>query len=226
MARRKSPEQIQEQHLATLGPGLGPDYHALYNEVTWLHAKWQQYRILFAESAERIELLNSVSGFFFQVIRDVLWNDVLLHLARLTDPPQSMQKNNLTIRRLPALIDHAKLSDEVRALIEVAEKRASFARTWRNKHLAHRDHLLAVDSAAEPLPGISRKNMEEALSAIRAVLNKIEDHYWNSQVAFEHFLAFDDAETLVHYLRAGVEAEARRRERLSEGRPLAEDLEA
>lgn len=223
MARRKSAEQIREEHLSTLGPKLGPDYQALYNEVTWLHAKWQQYRILFAESSERLELLNSVAGFFFRVTQEVLWDDIVLHLARITDPPQSRGKDNLTITRLPTLIDHAGLSEEVSVLITVVLEKASFARTWRNRKLAHRDHLLAVGAIAEPLPGISRENMESALAAIRAVLNKIEGHYWDSHIAFERFLAADDAETLVFYLETATRALARRRERLSAGRPLPED---
>lgn len=100
MAENKTAEQVRNEHLQVLGPTLGPLYHALYNEVTWLHAKWKQYRLLFAESQERVDLLNDVAGFFFLLIQDVLWEDIILHIARLTDPPQSVGKDNLTLLRL------------------------------------------------------------------------------------------------------------------------------
>lgn len=64
MAENKTADQVRDEHLRTLGPPLGPLYDALYNEVVWLHAKWNQYRILYAESPKRLELLNRTAGFF------------------------------------------------------------------------------------------------------------------------------------------------------------------
>ncbi len=78
MTQHKTADQVRDEHLRTLGPTVGPLYDALYNEVTWLHAKWNQYRILFAESPERVELLNRVAGFFFRTIQNVIWEDVLM----------------------------------------------------------------------------------------------------------------------------------------------------
>ncbi len=225
MAENKAAEQVRDEHLQALGPTLGPLDHALHAEVTWLHAKWKQYRILFAESPERIELLNGVAGFFFHVIQKVLWEDVVIHIARLTDPPKSVGKDNLTLLRLAAAVQVPALSLEITNLVEQARTDAEFARVWRNRHLAHRDLELAVDDRATPLPGISRENMERALAAVREVLNKIEGHFWQSEVAFTHFLARDDAESLTYYLKVAVDAESRQRERLLQGRAVPEDFE-
>ena len=224
MAESKTVEQVRDEHLQVLGPIVGPLYHALYGEVTWLHAKWKQYRILFAESPERIELLNGVAGFFFRVIQDVLWEDVLLHIARLTDPPRSVGRDNLTLLRLTGLVQERAPFLEVANLVEQARMAADFARVWRNRHLAHRELALAFDDRATPLPEISREKVEHALAAIRAVLNKIEGHYWQKVVAFVDFLAHDDAENLVYYLKVTSDAESRQRERLLKGGPLPEDL--
>src|SRR5437867_12009636 len=113
MSESKTAEQVRDERLQVLGRIVGPLYHALYGEVTWLHAKWKQYRILFAESPERIELLNGVAGFFFRVIQDVLWDDVLLHIVRLTDPPRSVGKDNLTLFRLAESVQERALVLEV-----------------------------------------------------------------------------------------------------------------
>jgi hypothetical protein len=210
MAQSKTAQQVRDEHLSVLGPDLGSLYHALYNEVTWLHAKWNQYRILFAESPGRIELLNDVAGFFFGVIQDVLLEDVVLHLARLTDPPQSVGKDNLTLSRLAETVKEPALSVEVKNLAEQAKAAADFARDWRNRHLAHRDLALAVDDRATPLPGISREKIDRALAGAGAVLNKIESHFWQSEVAFAQFIQpLGDAESLAHYLQVAVDAEGR-----------------
>ena len=37
MSGHKTHEQVREEHNEVLGPVLGPLYHGLYEEVTWLH---------------------------------------------------------------------------------------------------------------------------------------------------------------------------------------------
>jgi hypothetical protein len=212
MAENKTAAAVRDEHIQALGPTLGPLYHTLYNEVIWLHAKWKQYRILFGESPERVELLNSVAGFFFGVIEQVLWEDTILHIARLTDSLQSVGEDNLTLLRLAETVQDPTLAEEVKKLVEQAQSAAVSARIWRNKHLAHRDLALALDPRAEPLPGISRKQMEDALASMRKILNKIEVHYLRSEVAFEEFLAHTDAECLAYYLKVAVDAESQRRQ--------------
>jgi hypothetical protein len=224
MGARRSAEEVEQERLNVLGPDLGPIYYALYEEVTWLHAKWKQYRQLYA-TPETVDLLNRIAGFFFRVVQDVLWEDIVLHVARLSDPPKSMGKANLTLRRLPEVIQLQELAAEVKNLVEEVQRESAFAREWRNRRLAHRDLSLALDFEAEPLQGVSRDQMERALSAIRAVLNKVQGRFWKSEVAFQHFLAHDDAAALTYYLGVAAKAEDRSRERLSQGRPLPEDLE-
>lgn len=212
MAKKETAEQDRDNYLQVLGPTLGPLYYALYHEVAWLHAKWGQYRILFAQSQERVELLNRIAGFFFSVIQRALWEDVVLHIARLTDPPQSLGKDNLTLLRLTAALQIPELVPEIENLVRQARADAEFARVWRNRNLAHLDLDLAMDRAT-PLPRISRANIEQALGAVRAVLNRIEGHFFRREVGFALFIAHDDAENLVYYLKSAVDAEDREREK-------------
>ncbi len=116
MGEHKSAEEVLEQHLQDMGTELGVVYNALTNDVAWVHAKWNQYRHLYAHSPERIVVLNQAAGHFFGVMQDSLLEDIVLHLARLTDPPRSVGKDNLTLQRLPALIPDVQLAAEVKAL--------------------------------------------------------------------------------------------------------------
>lgn len=226
MGSHKTADEVRAEQLVVLGVDLGIFYGALQSEVTWCHAKWQQYRTLFGHSEGRVNLLNESAGFFFKIVQDVLWEDVLLHLARLTDPPKSAGKPNLTIHRLPDLISDAVLAEDVRRLAESASLKCAFAREWRHRHLAHRDLDLALNRVhALPLPSVSRQAVTEATAAIASVLNRVESHYFDSQVAFEHFVAHDDANALVYYLARAVRSEQRQRERFAKGKPTPEDLE-
>src|SRR3990172_1790101 len=138
----RSPDEVEADRLKVLGPDLGPLFHALDNEVSWIHGKWKEFRRLYA-FPKTVELLNGVAPFFFRVVQDTLWHDVLLHVARLTDPPKSMGKPNLTLLRLSDALPTGPLADEVRRMVELAGTKASFARDWRNRHLAHSDLHLA-----------------------------------------------------------------------------------
>jgi hypothetical protein len=226
MGEELSAEQVREKHLRDMGPELGSVYNALDRDVTWLHAKWNQYRQLYARSPERIALLNRVAGHFFGVIQDTLFEDILLHLARLTDPAKSVGKENLTLKNLPELVKDSRLSAELKGLVETALKASKSARAWRNRRLAHRDLALALATASDPLPGISRDEVEAALLAIRDVLNRLAAHYWNSETAYQHFIASGgEADSLVYYLHKGTQAQERRMERFRLGKALPEDLE-
>jgi len=226
MTRELSAEQVREKHLRDMGQDLGLVYHELSNEVAWLHAKWNQYRQLFGHSPKRVDLLNSAASHFFRIVQDALWDDIILHLARLMDPLRSSGKTNLTLRRLPGVIPDPNLKREVEKLIEAALTTSSFARDWRNRKLAHIDLELALETGVEPLAGVSREKIEGALAAFRAVLNKLATIYWESETAYEHFIASGgEGDSLVYYLRLGLKAEENRMERLKAGRPLPEDFD-
>lgn len=186
MAEHKSAEQVLEQRIRAMGIDLGTLYHALTNDVAWVHAKWDQYQQLYMHSPERITLLNSVAGAFFGIMQDTLFESVILHLARLIDPPQSMGKDNLTLRRLPAVISNEPLRVKVADFIETTQVACEAARAWRNRRLAHRDLGLALATATEPLPGISYATINTALAAMAAVLNCLEGHYWHAETIYEH----------------------------------------
>ena len=225
MADYRSAEEVEQRHLQALGPTLGPLYYGLHNEVTWLHAKWLEYRKLYGKSEKRIELLNETAAFFFRVVQDALWENVLLHIARLTDPPIQGKFKNLTLLCLPDAVADQALADDLRDLVGASLNQSQFAREWRNKRLAHNDLALAVDAKATPLPGVSRQNVEEALASFRQIMNRLYGAFFQSEVAFDHFLTDKGADALVHCLAVAVRFDERQMERFRHGKPLPEDLE-
>src|SRR5262245_5067007 len=122
-----------------MGTRLGPLFHALTNEVIWLHAKWLEFQKLYNTSKERFELMNQTGGFFFGVIQRVLWDDILLHIGRLTDDPGSNGEERLVISRLKGQIQDHALAAQIRPLLKAVNSRAEVVRDERNRRLAHLD---------------------------------------------------------------------------------------
>jgi hypothetical protein len=178
-------EDAKTRNIEKMGEALGNQYSALWQEVASLYTKWGEYVELFGTGPSRVDLLNQAAPAFFRLVQDSLWDDVLLHLARLTDPPQSVGKSNLTICNLLHLATHPRTQKTLPALVHAAVEKARFSRDWRNRRIAHRDLQLSLDGSASPLALASRQHVKDALSTIVAVLNEIEIVYMDSQTFFE-----------------------------------------
>ena len=50
--------------------------------------------------------MNKIAPEFFSIVQNALWENALLHIARLTDPQKSRGKPNLSILSMIELIDH------------------------------------------------------------------------------------------------------------------------
>jgi hypothetical protein len=223
----RNAEQAREHHIVVMGQELGNLYSALWQQLTWLHQKWGDYVALFGTNPERIALLNQTGPTFFRTVQDCLWEDTLIHLARITDPPRSAGRDNLTIKQLPPLLSDQAKRAELEALIASAVASTTFARDWRNRRIAHRDLLLSLQHPTEPLAQASRAHVTEALDAFGKVLNYISLQYLGSTTMFEFAAepAAGGATSMLFYLRAGREAELERRERVKSGKFRPNDLE-
>lgn len=207
-----SPEEVRAGVIEAMEASLGALYDILSNQVTWVHLKWQEYRALFGTSQERINFLNDAASAFFGDLQDMFWNDVLLHLCRLTDPPKSSGKPNLTIACLLPLIEDADVREKAKGLFQHARDKTGFAREWRNRRVAHREFPDAIKADTRSLTPGSRQNVEDALAAIRSLMNCIETHYLKSTVLYEHSVgALGGVDTLLRCLEKGVEERRNRR---------------
>jgi hypothetical protein len=202
----ESAEQARERHIRDMGPELGGIYHALWREVTKLHIRWNLYREIYAHSPERYALLYQAAGHFFEVVEEVLYDDVFLGLMRIADS----RRDTLSLRNLVKRVPDRALAKELNKLIGKAETACKPIKTHRDKRIAHirREHTLAGGFDRVP----SRAKVEDALGAVRRVMNRLEAHYWGSEEyereGYEHSFstAGGGADALVYYLRKGMKA--------------------
>jgi len=216
-------EEAKQEHLEKFGDKLGSLFHELWNEIVWLHIKWAEYLELFGKAPSRIDLLNQSAPMFFRLVQDTLWENVLLHIARLTDPPKSSGKNNLSIQCLSSLVDE-EIKEIITKQITNAKEKTNFCRDWRNRHIAHCDLKLAMGEQSEPLKPASRAVVKDALKSIAKVLNTISEYYVKSTIVFDSINEPGGAEGMLYVLDDGIKADIERRKRVESGKYLPEDL--
>ena len=214
-ASHRTAEAAKAEHVRLMGDDLGTIYSALWQEVAWVHGKWSDFVALFGTKESRVDLLNAAAPAFCRLVQDSIWENVLLHIARLTDPPATAKKQNLTIQRLPALVNPAKSRTLVDSKVQAALQACAFARDWRNRHIAHSDLDLKVSETAKPLEFASRQSVMLALGALSDVLNAVAAEYFDSTSFFDTLDG--DALALLYVIDDGLRADAQRRQRLRNG---------
>lgn len=188
------------------------DLHSrLSDDLTWLCLHWKEYAKLFAESQKRVDLLNKTAPNFFVHFEDLIWQTTFLGLCRLTDPPKSVGKDNLSITRLSAAVDDESLAIRLEPAIVQALDAATFARDWRNRRFAHRSLELVRDPEVKPLASASRTDIDGAIDRISAVLNMVSVHYSGVHHDYSGVIAaFEGSDALIYFLSSGLEAEESR----------------
>lgn len=219
----RTAEQALAENIRTMGKDLGELYSALWQEVAWVHSKWAEYVQLFGVKESRIDLLNRAAPRFARLLQDSLWEDVLLHIARLTDPPKSMGKSNLSIQALAPHVSDPTVRGEIEKLVSEAVARSDFCRDVRNRHLAHRDLLLALARGAEPLKAGSRSSVRAVLQTLSSTLNALAKYYLDSTTMFDFETGAGGSLSLLYVIDDGIRADDQRRARLKDGKVRPED---
>jgi hypothetical protein len=225
MSNQKTPEEVKKEYIDIMGEPLGKFFNALWQEVAWLYTKWNEYVALYGTKPSRIDLMNKAAPRFFRIVQDSLWEVTLLHIARLTDPPKSAGKDNLSIKRIPQLLSDQKLIKAVEAKIEIASQKSEFCRDWRNRRIAHRDLKLAIEEGINPLKPASRKMVKEALDSIADVLNIVTQYYKESTTIFDAPNDSGGGESLLYVIDDGLKWDEEKTKRIQRGDIREEDYQ-
>jgi len=182
-------------------------YVEIWQEVVWVHSKWNIFLQLYSDS-ETIALLNNTAPSYFRICQDVLLDDIMLSICRLTDPAQTGGKTNLSLRRLVDNIEankNDKLKDIVKKILDLAEPNFEFARDHRNRRIAHNDLQTRMKTHLEPLSSYTNDKVNDALKNIGNVMNVVQHHYESSETLYSHCISPDDGNDLLYWLRKGYD---------------------
>ena len=189
-------------------------FRSIAFEVMWLHAEWDNYCQLFEDKAQQRAILDGTAPACFRIIHHCIKTDIYLSLARLTDPPASAGRANLSLRRLMILLTEAgysTIADRCRQDLDALLIVCRPIRARRNRRLAHADMATLLSPHNQPLPVIPPPIVNQALSHIRVILNTVEGCFKDSETAYQAVTLRGEAKALLLFLRKGLEASERDR---------------
>jgi hypothetical protein len=188
------------------------EYRALRRQLYWLCWTWQDYKGLFS-SEENFDLMCMIVGGLANVIRVSMLDGIQLDICALTDPSESRNGNNLSLRRvLHWFRDSDQSADRIELLtrkLDEASTASSRMRTRRNKLIAHFDRPTILREDAEVIEWPSANEIERAVRLLVEAMNLAESLLGKAihKYDFDHFR--DGSETLMAILKnAGKEMSA------------------
>jgi hypothetical protein len=200
MAPNISIPTLESKIKSTMPVALAAQFEPLFKEIMWLTAKWSEFLKLYAADKETIDLINRSAGYFFVIVQDTLWDDVLLHLTRLSGPARTGKNKNLSIFQFPLLVDSDTLRAKLESLLNERDEVFAFADRHRNKRLAHHDLAVAITGISS-VPGSSRLQIRKAIQFLQDYARVIYAHYTDTDFIFERFDNTHDANRLLRLLR-------------------------
>jgi hypothetical protein len=217
--------EMRQEYTEAMGAKLGKLYHILWNDCAHVHVKWDEFVELFGTDDQRqFDVMNGVAPGFFYSVQHALWEGILLHLCRLTDPAVVAHRKTLS---LEALLKEDKCKDifDLKERVRTAKERTTFARDWRNRVLAHSDLEYATNEQAIPLAPASRMQVREALEAIVEVLQAVESHFTDCELAFGGTRARWGGGNVISELDLISRLRAERMDRIVNRVPTQDDLD-
>lgn len=140
-----------------------------------LRYAWMNFRFMFAGEKKHVEMLNAAGPGFFGMAQQMMFDDVILRICRLTDPAANRSQENTTLKRLLQATDwqtsdpakHATFSAKITAVDAACEG----CRQHRNKRISHAD--LAHSQKALTLANATMKMIDAAVDAIEGFIRDI-----------------------------------------------------
>lgn len=148
----QSADELKQGRIAIMGQDLGAILYSLYNEILWIKFKWIEYVELYGTSQERINVMNRSAPWLFFIVQRTLFDDILLGLAKITDPPGVGNKETVSVLAISQFINDTDLKKKVSKCIKEIKTNTEFCRDWRNRKIAHKDRKLALGDKTAPYP--------------------------------------------------------------------------
>jgi hypothetical protein len=186
---------------------VAESHDLLSRELMLLNTKWNDFKYLFCKSGANVRRLHDVAELFFRIVREIMADDIILGICRLTDPATSgvkgVQRANLTLHRIESLLANTKLAKtwKIRNRLSAVDAACEPFRKHRNRRVGHFDLDTRVKLAGNLLPGISIKETNRALKCIAGFMNAIAKPYGGDVRLYQHGIAGPDARELLEFIR-------------------------
>ncbi|MXW10509.1 MAG: hypothetical protein F4Z78_11840 [Gammaproteobacteria bacterium] len=168
-------KETTQKYVDKLGPEVAEMLDAIHEEWIMALDRYQELMELFGKDEKRVAMLNALGAAFVGDLQEVLSNDLILRLTRLTDT----DKRTVSVHHLPRFLrNHPNLRKEVEKHVSQAKRHAKSARDRRNHRIAHRDRW----QVGRP---VRYGDLKAGLDSVHAALNVVEMGFWNNHLMNE-----------------------------------------
>lgn len=182
-----------------MGQPLGVDFAELMQDAARLHLKWNEFLALYGGSQKRIDDLNAAAPGFFFLTQNAWWNDIIMHIFRMTD-------HNAQVLSIPTLRVPDQIADEFKTKVAALSAAAKFAHRLRHNYIGHRNREVALQVRPTPPAGIA--DVRAAIAAIDDALQFVRHHYTKAlPTMYEHLDILGGSEYLLWLVRRGMNAQ-------------------
>jgi hypothetical protein len=174
--------------------------------------KWRLYKQLFGNT-ECIDLLNRHGARGFGVVQDVLIKDVILCIMRMMNTSKEAWGDPANLATLLIdLVAHGQtaLAVELRGIRDRIKPEVDGLRTWRDEQISRNDYASFVvrEAGIDTLPPSSRQMIEDILTAMSEILEKLRVHYPGLEEQHRDVAGAGEFDELVSHLRDLEERQA------------------
>jgi hypothetical protein len=182
-----------------------PDpFRVLQHRVAEVHWRWKVWKQLFRDSGEEgNRLMNSHAPSFFWLVERTLFDDIVMRLCKLVDPPKggppTARRTNLVLQWV---FETAKTrlgtgARDVEKLLDELGRLTRTLRSWRNRAIAHEDER--TTRRAEPLDSIPFGDIDRAISLAIEIMTGLEEE--DQAFLYDTMIAAGDGDSLLQSLR-------------------------
>jgi HEPN superfamily AbiU2-like protein len=197
-------DEVRKQFESHYPSGTGDLAYRLWNDLCLLHTTLATYLQLYSAS-NTVSTLNKTAPQFFAWLQGRLRVDLFLRIGRLTDPPQSGARGNVSLAALVSDLRSANAAvaaDALLAGLAPLQPVVANVRKIRHRTLAHSDRktVLREDS---PLPNIHRQDLERLVEGLGEAFNEVDVLFRKSKTYFKGTEMVTGTEHLLTYLEKG-----------------------
>ena len=146
-------------------------YKIIKNDILSIRASWDKFLQLYG-SKESVELLNYFSGKCFGFFQKSLNDSIILSILRLLDPHRQGKNSNLTLEIFVIEYKDTTIDSKLQTIYKKLNKESESLREYRNKKLAHQDHVTKLEDKTFLSTG--KVIIENIFDLFQEFMNEIE----------------------------------------------------
>ena len=127
-------------------PHLQQTFLTFREQCIWLQTCYDMHKALFESGESTTNTLSSAAPLFFHDLNLILVEYCLLQVCRITDPPKSLGKDNLTVKHINSLLQaEGLLTSEISAASDGLARYRGLISDSRNWVISHADKRTLLD---------------------------------------------------------------------------------